>query len=247
MGASALGFPPARPPGRLAAVIVLGLLCVALPLACWALVARTAGVGWIVAALLASCGAGELGLATGWIQSGEKVTLLVTLALVMPLVIVAGSVVERRCAGARRLRSGGVRGIAGMVLSVVYVGFSLTAVPLTALMILTQGLVAYVPSSAEVLPLPAGLAVARDQDQGCASGSHTTCSRQFLVKSTTGLSREEVAQRLRDQISGNCSVKRPAHVHVGRVIEVPLRRCGWPFTRRLLCLLSYTGGRLGAW
>jgi len=236
ISADTLGLPPARSPGRLAAVIVLGLLGVALPLVCWALLARTARAGWVVAALLAACGAGELGLASGWIQSGEKVTLLVALALVMPLVIVAGSVVERRHAGARRLRSGGVRGIAGMVLSVAYVGFSFVAVPLTALMILTQGLVAHVPSSAEVLPLPAGLAVAGNQDQGCASGSHTTCSRRFLIKGTTGLSEEEVAQRLREQL---------ARAHGWRMDPTVdgwggCRTEGWLLDRQQVCVGVYT-------
>jgi hypothetical protein len=60
---------------------------------------------------------------------------------------------------------------------------------------------AYVLSGAEVLPLPAGLAVAGDQDPGCSSGSHTICSRQFLVVSTAGLPAGQMAQRLRDHLA----------------------------------------------
>jgi hypothetical protein len=66
---------------------------------------------------------------------------------------------------------------------------------------LYDGGAAYVPSGAEVLPLPAGLAVAGDQDQGCSSGSHTTCSRKFLIVSTAGLPTGQVAQRLRDHLA----------------------------------------------
>ena len=74
-----------------------------------------------------------------------------------------------------------------MVVSVAYFGCSFTVVPLLVLTFLVEGGAAYVPSSAEVLPLPAGLTVAGDQDQGCSSGSHTICSRQFHIVSTAGL------------------------------------------------------------
>ncbi len=151
--------------------MIVGSLFAVVPLVCWALMARTARVGWIVAAVLATCVAGGLGLAAGWIRSGEKLTLLAALTFVTPLVIVFGIVAERR-AGAGRLRSGGVRGIAGMVVSVAYVGCSFTVVPLLVLTFLVEGGAAYVPSGAEVLPLPAGLTVAGHQDQGCRFGYH---------------------------------------------------------------------------
>lgn len=179
--------------------VIVGLLFAVVPLVCWAMMARTARAGWFVAAVLAACGAGGLGLAAGWVRSGEKLTLLAALALVMPLMIVFGIAAERR-AGAGRLRSGGVRGVAGLVVSVAYLGFSFTVVPLMVLTFLFEG-AAYVPSGAEVLPLPAGLAVAGDQDQGCSSGSHTTCSRQFLIVSTAGLPAGQAAQRLRDHLA----------------------------------------------
>jgi hypothetical protein len=184
--------------GRMAGVIP-GLLFAVVPLVCWALKARTARVGWIVAAILAACGAGGLGLAAGWFWSDEKRTLLAALALVTPLVIVFGIAAERD-AGAGRSRSGGVRGIAGLVVSVAYLGFSFIVIPLLVLAFLIDGGTAYVPSGAAVLPLPAGLAIAGDQDQGCGSGSRTICSRQFLIVSTAGLPAGQVAQRLRDHL-----------------------------------------------
>jgi hypothetical protein len=76
--------------------VIPGLLFAVVPLMCWALIARTAGVGWIVAAVLAACVAGGLGLAAGWVRSGEKLTLLAALALATPLVIVLGIAAERR-------------------------------------------------------------------------------------------------------------------------------------------------------
>lgn len=179
--------------------MILGLLFAVVPLGCWALKARTARVGWIVAAVLAACGAGGLGLAAGWVRSGEKLTLLAALALAMPLVIVWGIAAERD-AGTSRSRSGSLRGVVGLVVSVAYLGFSFTVVPLLVLLSLYEG-AAYVPSGAEVLPLPAGLAVAGDQDQGCSPGSHTTCSRQFLIVSTAGLPAGQVAQHLRDHLA----------------------------------------------
>ena len=214
--------------------MILGLLFAVVPLVCWALMARTARVGWFVAAVLAACVAGGLGLAAGWVRSGEKLTLLAALALVMPLVIVFGIAAERR-AGAGRLRSGGVRGVAGLVVSVAYLGFSFTVVPLLALTFLVEG-AAYVPSSAEVLPLPAGLAVAGHQDQGCGSCSHTICSRQFHIVSTAGLPARQVAQRLRDPL---------AHVHgwrLGPEVRGGWGSCrteGWLLDRQQVCVDVY--------
>jgi len=215
--------------------VIVGSLFAVVPLVCWALMARTARVGWIVAAVLATCVAGGLGLAAGWIRSGEKLTLLAALTFVTPLVIVFGIVAERR-AGAGRLRSGGVRGIAGMVVSVAYVGCSFTVVPLLVLTFLVEGGAAYVPSGAEVLPLPAGLTVAGHQDQGCSSGSDTICSRQFHIVSTAGLPAGQVAQRLRDHL---------AHVHGWRLSSElgggwgGCRTEGWLFDRQQVCVDVY--------
>jgi len=225
--------PSALGRGRIAGVIV-GSLFAVVPLVCWALMARTARVGRIVAAVLGTCVAGGLGLAAGWIRSGEKLTLLAALALATPLVIVFGIVAERR-AGTGRLRSGGVRGITGLVVSVAYFGFSFTVVPLLVLTFLVEG-AAYVPSGAEVLPLPAGLTVAGDQDQGCSSGSHTICSRQFHIVSTAGLPAGQVAQLLRDHL---------AHVH-GWSLSSELgggwggcRTEGWLLDRQQVCVDVY--------
>jgi len=217
--------------------VALGLLLAVVPLACWALITRTVTTGWVVAAVLAACGGSALGLAAGWFGSGEKDTSLAALALAMPLVLVAGGAAERR-AGARRLRSGGVRGIAGLVVSVAYVGVSFIVAPLMVLAMLYEG-AAYVPSGTEVLPLPAGLAVASDQDRGCSSGSATFCTRQFLITSTAALPAGEIAQRLRDQLT---------RVHGWRLsLDMGdwggCRTEGWLLDRQQVCIDMYVSQR----
>ena len=76
-------------------------LALVLPLMCWALVARTTKVGWIVAAVLAVCLATEIGLAKSWILPGERVTLLVALVLTTIMVLITGITVEGHHADAR--------------------------------------------------------------------------------------------------------------------------------------------------
>jgi hypothetical protein len=215
--------------------VVLGLLIAVVPLVCWALIARTARTGWIVAGVLAACGGSAVGLAAGWVGFGEKDTLLAALALAMPLVIMAGSSAERR-AGARRLRSGGVRGLVGLVVSAAYVGVSLIVVPLMILILLYTG-DAYVPSGAEVLPLPAGLVVASDQDGGCGGGSATICTRQIVVTSTAGLPPGEIAQRVRDYL---------VHGRGWRLSQDlgdwgGCRTEGWLLDRQEVCIDLYAG------
>ena len=118
---------------------------------------------------------------------------------------------------------------------VACLGFSFGVVPLIVLASLNDG-AAYVPSGAMVLPPPAGLVVAEDQDQGCSSGSHTTCSRKLLIASTAGLPAGQVAQRLRDHLT---------HVHGWRFSpEVgggwsACRTDGWLLDRQQVCVGVY--------
>lgn len=179
---------------------VVIVACFALSLACWGLTARTARAGWIVAIVLAACVAAETGLAENSVLPGKRVTLLVGFVLATVGVIITGIIVEARRAGTHWLRSSGARGIAGLVLSVLYCGFSLVIVLLIILEVAVNGGPVSTPSSTEVLPLPARLAISGNYDQGCGSGSQTFCSREILVRSTTGLSADGVTQRLRDHL-----------------------------------------------
>lgn len=179
-------------------VITLGL---AFPLVCWVLAARTARVSWTIATVLTLCVAAEIALVKDSILASAKITLLVLCALGTVTALVAGVVVEGRRVGMRPLRSAGVRGITGLILSVVYGVVALCTVLLLTVMVLLDGPPAATPSSAEVLPLPAGLAVAENRDEGCSSGSQTICSRVIEVRSATGLSAADVAQQLRDHLA----------------------------------------------
>src|ERR1039457_3677000 len=117
----------------------MGVLAFALPLACWALAARTARAGWVVAMVLAVGAAAEIALAKGWILSGARFTLLVAFALVAVMVLFAGILAEGRQAGVRRLRSAGARGMAGLILSVACSAASLGVIVVFTAGVLVNG------------------------------------------------------------------------------------------------------------
>jgi hypothetical protein len=165
------------------------------------LVARTARIGWTVAALLVACVVAEVSLAEGWLFSDARVTLLVVSALATVIALVAGIVTEGHRAGVRSLRAAGIRGVLGLCLSVLYCTIGLSVVLLVIFLVSMNGPPASTPSAAGVLPLPTALAVAADVDEGCGSGSQTICSRQIQVRSTTHQTEEEVAQQLRDHLA----------------------------------------------
>ncbi len=182
-------------------LLPMTVLAFAFPLACWALAARTARAGWVVAIVLAVCAAAEIALARGWILAGARFTLLVAFALAAVMVLFAGIVAERRQVGVRRLRSAGARGMTGLIPSVACSAASLGVIVVFTVGVLVNGSPAAVPSSAGVLPLPAGLVIAGNRDQGCSSGSQTFCSRQIQVRGTAGLPAEDVARRVRGQLA----------------------------------------------
>jgi hypothetical protein len=181
-------------------LLPMTVLALAFPLACWALAARTARAGWVVAIVLAVCAAAEIALAKGWVLAGARFTLLVAFALVAVMVLFAGIVAEGHQAGVRRLRSAGARGMAGLILSVACSAASLGVIVLFTFGVLVNGSPAAVPSGAGVLPLP-GLVIAGNHDQGCSSGSQTFCSRQIQVRGTAGMPAEDVARRVRGQLA----------------------------------------------
>lgn len=179
-------------------MITLGF---AFPLVCWVLVTRTARVGWIIATVLALCVATEIALAKGWLLASTRITLLVFCLFVTMTALVAGIVIEGHQADRNPRRSARVRRIIGLILSVVYCVIALCTALLVTLLFSVDGPPVSTPSSAEVLPLPAGLAVTENRDRGCSSGGHTVCSREIQLRSTTGLSAETAAQQLRDHLT----------------------------------------------
>lgn len=211
---------------------VLGWTLVALPLACWALVARTRWVGWIVAVVLAACVAGEIGLATRWIHIEERNTLLIAFFPMTVLAIVVGIVAEQRSAGVHRLRAAGGRVAFGVTLSTIYAAFGIVIVPLAALFVMLNGLVS-TPSGAEVLPLPTGLVVTANQDLKCGNGSNAVCSRQITVRSAVGLPAATIALRLRDHLLHEHGWHlAPDNTGGGNACRTE----GWFLDRRYVCL-----------
>ncbi|MDH6142741.1 hypothetical protein P3T35_004769 [Kitasatospora sp. GP30] len=179
---------------------VVIILVFGIPLVCWALAARTFRGGWIIGTVLGLCVMAEIALAEEWILAGAKVTLLLVFALATVAVLITGIVVEGRRVGVRKLRSSGVRGVLGLILSGLYCVIGLGYILMTAFLLVVNGPLASTPSSAEVLPLPAGLAVAENRE-GCGSGSQTICSREIQVRSTTGLPDDAVVRQLRDHLT----------------------------------------------
>src|SRR5258708_32567328 len=121
--------------------MVLGWALVALPSACWALIARTRRVGWIVAMVLATCVAGEIGLATRWIHIEERTSLLIAFFPMTALAIVVGIVAEQRSAGVHRLRAAGGRVAFRLTRSTIYAAFGIVIMSLAPLFVMINGLV----------------------------------------------------------------------------------------------------------
>jgi hypothetical protein len=165
-------------------------LFLALPLAAWALIARTWLIGLTVAVALLGCGAGWLLIADGYAGPASSGNAMVALAVLTVLLLVAGLLTERRIArqpahGSRLLC------IAGTV--VFTASIAVNALVVLALETIPRDNANYTPPSSDVVPLPAGLKVVSDQDLGC-QGSGGYCTRQVEITSTTGLSASQAAQ-----------------------------------------------------
>ena len=177
----------------------MGVLVLAVPLACWGLAVRTAWTGWAVAVVLAFCAVSEIVLSKGWVLGGERFTLVVAFALTATVILAAGLVAEGRQLGG--LRRAGARVWVGVAASVACITVSLGLITLFVLGVLLYGSPASVPSAAGVLPLPARLAVAGNRDQGCGGGSQTSCTRQVVVQGPAGLPGSQVARQVLGQLT----------------------------------------------
>jgi hypothetical protein len=205
---------------------------VAVPVLCWVLLARTAQVGALVAAVLAVCAAGALGVLAGWLQTRARVELTLAYIPVMVLVIVAGARAERRRTGSGRSRWARRRTLVGTVLLGVYGVLVFPLVCLFCFMIVDEP---FVPSSAEVLPPPPGVRVVNDDERGCGSG---TCSRRLVLGSTIGLSAEEIARQVRDGLT-------TSHGWHMDTQGYACRPHGWLVDRSELCVsLNIVDGRV---
>lgn len=176
------------------------------PLGCWALAARTAAVGWTVATVLAVCATAELALARHWILTGATVTLLVACTVASVAVLATGLAADWR--RVRVLASPGttpgplgVRGVVGLTFSVAYGVVGLCGSALMAFVFTMNGGLPSTPQASQVLPLPDGLTVTDDTDQGCSGGSATICGRMIQVRATAGQAGDETVRALRDHLT----------------------------------------------
>ncbi|WP_327067646.1 hypothetical protein [Kitasatospora sp. NBC_01302] len=171
------------------------------PLVCWLFAVRTVSTGWIVGILLALLAATEIALAQRWLLPDARVTLIVVITFVTAAVLPVGILIESRRPGVPKLSSLQGRGAAGMGLSLFYCVLGPVAALGAAWLVGINGVPAITPSDREVLPLPAGLAVVSDRDEGCGGGSETSCERRIEVRGTAGQSSDEVARELRDHLT----------------------------------------------
>ena len=172
-------------------------------LAAWPMTARTVTVGVPVGVLLTTCAVVIFGLAKEWFLADLKYTLIMTLILVMVAAIWIGAAIEERLIDTPERLAATTRTAIGMVMSILAGTVGLGGVALFLLLNLINGNSPAVPTTAGVLPLPAGLVVESDVNQGCGGGTTTFCTRLLTVRSTTKLSSAQIVQLLTAGVNKN--------------------------------------------
>jgi hypothetical protein len=149
------------------------------PLLCWLLMARTGRQRWLGGLAVAVWGVLFLSVAQRWIILSEQISVLALLTGILVATFTIVLVSGRRSADSPmtpRMHLG--MGLAGAYcLMILFYGGGLALV--------MKGEHAYVPPSSELLPLPDGLTVLSNDDEGCAGNSSTFCRRVFDVGGPT--------------------------------------------------------------
>ncbi|MFJ9517881.1 hypothetical protein ACIRPK_06380 [Kitasatospora sp. NPDC101801] len=176
-------------------LFVVGLVFTVVPGGLWAMTVRTHRVGWAVGAVLAACAVGKFLVQNDLVAVERGRDDLVGLALLIPVpVIVAGWSLERWTAGPRKvapLQDRSQAAIAGLI------GYTLVAAVVTGL-VYHDGGKDNLPSSALVLPLPVGL-VSQERGPACDADADR-CGVGFRVTSSTGLTVQQIEQRVREHL-----------------------------------------------
>ncbi|WP_327680802.1 hypothetical protein [Kitasatospora sp. NBC_00458] len=177
--------------------VFLGWTYVLLPPACWAVLVRTRGVGTAVAVVLAGLAVVPVGLERGWFHSGAAAESEAGYPLATGLVVLVGTLAERRARGPRTPGGRGLPVTAAAVVTAVHALFGLVIALLYQLAVHEP----YSPDRAE-FSLPAGLAVERDSgaDPNCAL---RYCVRELTIGSPEGLSGAEVGRRVRERLAAD--------------------------------------------
>ncbi|GAB0107244.1 hypothetical protein JMUB6875_62380 [Nocardia sp. JMUB6875] len=199
------------------------------PLVLWFVGARTRRARLAVGVLLALSGAALLAVGRGWMLETEQTTAEALLIVVIAVVLIRGLVVDHRAAGPD---PSPVRTRIAVILSGAYV---LATVFFDGMAILSMnGQRASVPSSSELLPLPAGLVIKDEHSQGC-SASPRICGRIFEIGGTAGENTEVSATLIRHLAQ--------AHGWPEKAIDPDpnatwnhCRDAGWGFDRHQLCV-----------
>ncbi|MFE2105585.1 hypothetical protein ACFXAF_06880 [Kitasatospora sp. NPDC059463] len=177
--------------------LVLGWGYVLLPLACWAALARTRTAGVVVAVVLVALAVIPVGLEREWFHSRAVAESQSGYPLVAGLVVLLGTLAERRRCGPRPARGSG-QPAAGA--TIVIAAHSLVGLVIGLL----YQLAVHEPFSPErsELSLPPGLAVEHDTGPDRSCGLHA-CRRDLVVVSTEGLPGAEAARRLRARMTAD--------------------------------------------
>jgi hypothetical protein len=170
---------------------LLAVVWVAMPLAVWPRWSRHRPTRVVVEAVIGAHGLFLVAATAGWIRTRGALDLALAYYPVAALLIAGGLVVERRVLGPRPAWPSNPA-IAGRLL--VYGLALLTAGCCAPSIWLAESSEPSTPGSDEVLPLPAGLRLVADQDDGCGSGS---CGRSVVVASTDGRSAAQVLNQVR--------------------------------------------------
>ncbi|TWG01114.1 hypothetical protein FHX73_115001 [Kitasatospora viridis] len=171
-------------------MIFLKPLLLLIPISAWALMTRRTRLGWAAGGLVLVAAGAALALAEQWIAATERYTLLVMVVYATVLALGMAAAVELR-------RPFPARQVIGLLLAICY-----AVVPFGMAFFLFFGEPDFRPSSSEVLPLPARLAVVSDRDDGCDHTSlHNDCGREIQVRGASGQPDGDVALQLLDYLT----------------------------------------------
>ncbi|HTJ70161.1 MAG TPA: hypothetical protein VL551_21675 [Actinospica sp.] len=131
-----------------------------------------------------------------WVFPGARVTLLVLLALATVATLAVGMSANKRSPA----RRGQVqRRAATVVIGWVYCGVVLLGACGVAVLYGINGHPSETPAASDYLPLPAGLTVAADMDDGCGGGATVVCLREIDVTGAKGQSQSDIFTALNAQ------------------------------------------------
>jgi hypothetical protein len=153
-------------------------------LICWLVVASTPGLRLAIALLVALSGIAQIAVGCGWIFAGETYSVLVILALATVVLLISGIVAEEGREAAVPFRYARLHVRLGTLLSGAFSFVTVALVVFFVFGVLAFGRPASTPPSSGVLPLPSGLTVLANVDQGCGgvSGPQMVCSRKIEVR-----------------------------------------------------------------